>query len=63
MVATGANGKGQCDVEDWEDIVAIAAGDSYSIGLKKDGTVVAIGRNDYGQCDVDDMKDILVPRA
>ena len=59
----GASDKGQCDVEDWKNIVAIAAGDSYSVGLKKDGTVVAIGRNDHGQCDVEDMKGILVPQA
>ena len=40
------------DVEDWKDIVSIAAGDGHLVGLKSDGTVVAVGKNDYGQCDL-----------
>jgi hypothetical protein len=53
VVAVGNNAYGQCDVEDWTDIVAIAAGKSHTVGLKSDGTVVAVGNNEYGQCDVD----------
>lgn len=52
---------GQCDVSDWKDIVAVAAGDMNTVGLKEDGTVVAVGYNGFGQCDVDHWKDIRVP--
>ena len=34
------------------DFTAIAAGDDFSFGLKRDGSIVAWGRNTYGQCDV-----------
>lgn len=40
VVAVGDNNSGQCDVEEWEDIVAISAGANHTVGLKKDGTVV-----------------------
>jgi alpha-tubulin suppressor-like RCC1 family protein len=36
-------GQEQCDVGDWSDIVALAAGATSSVGLKSDGTVVAAG--------------------
>lgn len=36
---------GQCNVGDWTDIVAIAAGGYYTVGLKVDGTVVVAGGN------------------
>ena len=32
-----------CDVSDWKDIVAISAGDTFSVGLRRDGTVVVAG--------------------
>ncbi len=40
------------DVSEWSNIVAVAAGYNYTVGLKEDGTVVAVGNNDYGQLDV-----------
>ena len=40
-------------------MVAVAAGDRHTVGLKSDGTVVAVGDNYYGQCDVSDGKDIV----
>lgn len=40
VVAVGDNSEGQCNVGEWEDIVAIAAGDYHTVGLKSDGTVV-----------------------
>jgi alpha-tubulin suppressor-like RCC1 family protein len=52
VVAVGDNKSGQCDVADWHDIVAIAAGkvhmatntgNAHTVGLKSDGTVVAVG--------------------
>ncbi len=44
------HGFGQCNVEDWTDIVAISAGSDHTVGLKSDGTVVAVGLNNDGQC-------------
>ena len=64
VVAVGANGCGQCDVDDWRDIVAISAGDSsHTVGLKSDGTVVAAGEKKYGQCNVSDWTDIVAISA
>lgn len=47
VIATGDNRSGQCDVSEWKDIIAVAATESASIGLKSDGTVCAIGRCNY----------------
>ena len=52
VVAVGDNKDGQCNVNDWLDIVAICAGDGHTVGLKADGTVVAVGDNGAGQCNV-----------
>lgn len=43
VVATGDNGDGKCNVSGWNDITAIFASRTHSVGLKKDGTVVATG--------------------
>ncbi|SFR59888.1 Regulator of chromosome condensation (RCC1) repeat-containing protein [Pseudobutyrivibrio sp. NOR37] len=45
VVAVGDNSYGQCDVEDWSDIVRVSAGDWYTIGVKSDGTVLITGEN------------------
>ena len=73
LVAAGSNmdlenkklpsGQGQCDVEDWTDIIAVSAGSFHTVGLKKDGTVIAIGRNKAGQCNVSDWTDIVAITA
>jgi len=49
VAAVGRNDEGQCNVEDWTDIVAVSAGYLHTVGLKADGTVVAVGQNAYGQ--------------
>ncbi len=54
---------GQCDVEGWTDIVAIATGSFHTIGLKSDGTVVATGDNYFGQCNISTWKDIIAVYA
>ncbi len=45
VVAVGDNSHGQCDVENWEDIVKVAAGNWYTVGLKEDGTIEITGDN------------------
>ena len=47
----------------WTDIVAVSAGQSHTVGLKTDGTVVAVGDNDHGQCDVSNWTDIVAVSA
>jgi len=46
-------------VQDWQDIIAVAAGEYNTAGLRRDGTVVACGLNEDGQCDVQDWTDII----
>lgn len=44
--AAGAHSpKHNYDVSQWKNITAIAAGDGYTMGIHKDGTVVATGRD------------------
>jgi alpha-tubulin suppressor-like RCC1 family protein len=53
IVAWGDNEYGQCNVPAPNNgFVAVAAGDSHSLGLKADGAIVAWGQNNYGQCDI-----------
>ena len=53
MVAWGGNDAGQTDVPlPNTDFVAITAGDSHSLGLKSDGSIVAWGANWEGQTNV-----------
>ena len=48
VVAVGDNRYGQCDVEEWTDIVRIATGDWYTVGLKEDGSILVTGENTPG---------------
>ncbi len=43
---------------EWFDIIQVAAGGFYTVGLKADGTVVAVGLNENGQCNVNNWTDI-----
>lgn len=54
---------GQCNVSSWTDIVDIATGLSYTVGLNRDGTVVAVGNNELGQCNVGGWTDIVAVAA
>jgi hypothetical protein len=37
----------------------VAAGDSHTVGLKSDGTVIAVGDETFGRCNVDGWTDIV----
>ena len=50
-------------VENWAEIIAISAGQSHTVGLKADGTVVAVGKNNCGQCNVSNWTDIIAISA
>ena len=52
VIAIGNNISGQCDVRGWTNIVAVAAGDDHTVGLKADGTVVATGCSYDERCNV-----------
>ena len=50
-------------VEEWKDIISVAANWDHTIGLKSDGTVVAVGENIDGKCNVEDWSDIIAVDA
>lgn len=53
IVAWGNNNFGQCNAPSPSaDFIAVAAGESHSLGLKADGSIVAWGNNENGQCNV-----------
>lgn len=54
---------GELNVSSWRNVVDIASGESHTVGLLANGTVVATGSNSYGQCDVSDWKDIVAIEA
>ena len=54
---------GQWKVDDWENIIEVAAGYNHTVGLKSDGTVVAVGNNSSRQCNVGSWTDIIAIAA
>ncbi len=56
--AVGNNDNGQCEVDEWYDIIDLAVA-FHSVGLSKDGKVHAIGENNFGECDVEAWQDIV----
>lgn len=40
MCAYGENGRGQCDVSDWQDILFFTAKGTFTVGVKNDGSVL-----------------------
>ena len=58
-VATGYSLDGQCNVENWTNIVAVSAGREHTVGLRSDGTVITAGKNKKGCCDVNGVKSVF----
>lgn len=66
VVAVGDNTYGQCNVSEWKNIKAIAAGDWHTIGLCEDGTVVSTKPNSdkypslyTAACDVENLEGVV----
>ncbi len=59
VVAVGDNSRGQCNVEKWSSVIAVACGGEHTIALHKDGTVSAVGDNSFWQCNLGDWKNII----
>ena len=59
VVAVGKrNQNGECDVDDWVDIIQVAACRGCTFGLKADGTVVTTGTTDWEHNKVENWTDI-----
>ena len=43
-------------MSEWHDVVAVAAGEHYTVGLKADGTVVIAGSKEVSKCGVPEWK-------
>lgn len=50
-------------VSQWTDIVSVAAGMDFVVGLQEDGHVVATGKNEKGQCNTQQWSDIVAVAA
>lgn len=61
--AVGSNNDGECNVQNWSNITAIAASSYHTVGLCADGTVRAVGRSKEGQCNVTDWTNITAVAA
>lgn len=64
VVAVGDNNSGQCNVEEWEDIIAISAGANHTVGLRQDGTVVTTqDKNSDSYKEISSWNDIVAISA
>lgn len=51
------------DIEKWDDVVAISAGNYHILALTKSGKVLAAGNNANGQCDTANIKNAVAVAA
>lgn len=72
VVAVGNGRAGECNVDDWENVVAVAVGNVHSaantgkahtVGLRSDGTVLATGWNGDHQCELGEWRDVTAIAA
>lgn len=67
VIAAGKNRDGCCNVNEWEDIIAVAAygkdligmEEARTFGLKADGTVIAVGTNKRGEINIAGWKNVV----
>ena len=61
VVAVGSNSDGQCNVDDWSDIISVSASclSNTTLGLKSDGTVVFAGNGWWNDNEISDWTDIV----
>jgi len=53
------SGKKSYVTDEWSDVVEVAVGDEYVVGLMMNGRVIATGENDMGQCDLSSWEHIV----
>lgn len=64
VVAVGDNNSGQCNVEEWEDIISISAGANHTVGLRQGGTVVTTqDKNSDSYKEISSWNDIVAISA
>ena len=61
--SSNENQSGRYQIDDWSGIAALAMGESHTVGLRTDGTVIATGSNHCGQCDVEEWKNVVAIAA
>jgi len=52
VIAAGSNESGQCNTQQWRDIVAVSAGSKFTAGLKSDGSLIFAGGNIIGSTQI-----------
>ncbi len=56
LVADGENYFGECDVDDFENVLQFSCGDYHTVAVCSNGRVVCCGSNANGQCDFKDVR-------
>ncbi len=56
---SGWNHHGQGNIEQWSDLVSVAAGAEHTVGLRLDGTAVGLGTNYDNRCNITGWTDII----
>ncbi len=44
------------DESEWKDLIFITGGNTHTIGIQPDGTILVKGANTYGECDIPNWK-------
>ena len=63
VVAIGDNGKGQCEVDSWENITAVSAGAFHTVGLTQEGKVVTTQKDTSTLEEINKWEDIVAVAA
>lgn len=59
MITGTYDGNEISNLENWHDLIDVAAGEQFVVGLKNNKTVIADGHNGNGQINVDDWQNII----